>query len=200
MSSPKGRASSPAAEPTLRGQDNEKTSRPRLAARTFAASRGLLVVEMTALRRVISASAVVACVALLAGCALSDSTGRESVFEQLHSPSTFFVDPVLEDGERSKAQLVLDEDGSATARDYPSGAVRTEPSGRVCLEPNGELVSAQGTWRADDKGHIFISFEGSESLLGAGTKNMGELDWARPGLAFCGRQDVLLFVTRDARE
>ena len=148
----------------------------------------------------IPASAVFACVALLPGCAMSSLTGRESVFEQLHSPSTFFVDPVTEDGERSKAQLVLDEDGSAEALDYPSGEVRTEPNGRVCLGPDGEVVSAQGTWRADDKGHIFLSFDGSESILGAGTKNMGELDWARPGLAFCGQHDVLLFVTQDARE
>lgn len=155
---------------------------------------------MTAIRRTISASAVIVGLALLPGCALSNATARESVFDQVYSPATFFVDPVMEDGEWSEAQLVLDADGSATARDYPSGVVRTEPSGRICLEPSSDPLSAQGTWRADDKGHIFLSFDASESILGAGTKNMGELDWTQPALAFCGQGDVLLFVTRDARE
>lgn len=137
---------------------------------------------------------------LLTSCSLSYSAGRETVFEQLFSPSTFVVDSMTEAGEYSGAQLVLDEGGSATVRDYPVGVVRTEPSGRVCLDPSGELLSAQGSWREDDRGHIFLSFDDSESLLGAGEKNMGELDWSRPGLAFCGEQDVLLFVTRDAHE
>lgn len=109
------------------------------------------------------------------------------MFEQLYSPSTFFADPVMEDGEWSETQLVLDADGRVTVCDHPGGVVRTEPSGRICLESSGQFVSAEGTWRADDRGHIFLSFDGSESILGAGTKNMGELDWTRPGLAFCGK-------------
>ncbi|MFE1663299.1 hypothetical protein [Microbacterium sp. P02] len=161
----------------------------------------------TRMRRVTTALLVVTSVSVvLSSCAdlpgfLNPAARFETLDQQVRFPAEFSADtyyPLLPSGsDWTTLRIEFEDVDTATLTDYPVGEVEVEDTGLVCLDWKGDMHTGEGTWKADDKGHIRITTDdGRASLFSAGVERFGtDLDWRSSGLVLCGEEAVLNLVT-----